>query len=65
MKTDIKRLNILRDHYIKERERKIAEYEIKREDGENDDVLNALNVEINNLTTKINNIDSLLPPRMT
>lgn len=56
MKTDIKRLRILRESYIKEREQKINEYERLLESGETSG-LSALSESINLLAVKINNID--------
>ena len=56
MKTEIKRLRILRDSLIREREQKINEYEELLESGETSG-LATLSESINLLTVKINNID--------
>ena len=56
MKTDIKRLRILRESYIKEREQKINEYERLLESGETSG-LSVLSESINLLAAKINDID--------
>ena len=56
MKTDVKRLKILRDSFIREREQKINEYEEMLESGETSG-LSILSESINLLTVKINDID--------
>lgn len=56
MKTDIKRLKILRDSYVKEREKKINEYETLSAEGDSPE-LTVITESINFLTAKINSID--------
>lgn len=62
MKTEIKRLRILRESYIKEREQKINEYEEMSENGETSG-LSILSESINLLTVKINDIDEKIGGR--
>ena len=56
MKTDIKRLKILRDSYIREREKKINEYETLSAEGDSPEPI-VITDSINFLTAKINSID--------
>ena len=58
MKSDIRRLNILREQFISERDHKIFLLEEGNLDKEEREVLSD---EINKLTEKINTIDEKLP----
>lgn len=62
MKTDIKRLMILRDSYVKEREKRINDYEEKVQAGETEG-LGLLSEIINILGAKINDIDEKIGGR--
>lgn len=63
MKTDIRKLNILRDSFVSRREHKIFLLEEGKGLSEEDKII--LSNEINELTEKINTIDSKLSPRKT
>lgn len=63
MKTDIRKLNILRDSFVSRREHKIFLLEEGEGLSEEDKII--LSNEINELTEKINTIDSKLSPRKT
>lgn len=58
MKTEIRRLNILRDSFVSKREHKIFLLEEGENLSEEDKII--LSNEINELTEKINRIDSKL-----
>lgn len=62
MKTDIKRLMILRDSYVREREKRINDYEEKVQAGETEG-LGLLSEIINILGAKINDIDEKIGGR--
>ena len=62
MKTDIKRLMILRDSYVREREKRINDYEEKVQTGETEG-LGLLSEIINILGAKINDIDEKIGGR--
>ena len=62
MKTDIKRLNILREHLVSEREHKIFLLEEGNLTNEEREILSD---EISKLTERILNIDSKLPQKET
>ena len=62
MKTDTKRLMILRDSYVKEREKRINDYEEKVQAGETEG-LGLLSEIINILGAKINDIDEKIGGR--
>ena len=62
MKTDVKRLNILRESFVSEREHKIF---LLEEGNLTDEEREVLTDEINKLTDKINSIDERLPKRIT
>ena len=62
MKTDIKRLNILREHLVSEREHKIFLLEEGNLANEEREILSD---EISKLTERILNIDSKLPQKET
>lgn len=62
MKTDIRRLMILRDSYVREREQRINDYEEKVQAGETRG-LGLLSEIINILGAKINDIDEKIGGR--